>query len=301
MKKQPVPLKAGDRIGLVATARAIEPSEISYALSVLNEWGYEPVLAPHLFERNNQFAGTDAQRAADLQAFLEDDQVHAILCVRGGYGTIRTLTPLLDKSFAQPKWVIGFSDVTVLHTFLQQQQNWQSVHGPMAFSFKPNEEATRAAKSLHNLLNGQAPTIEAPGHVFNIAGEATAELVGGNLSVIYSTMGTPFEVDTRGKILFLEDLDEYLYHIDRMMMNLKTANKLAGLKGIVVGGMTDMNDNTTPFGKQAEEIIQEHTRELDIPIGYNLPCGHMDENMPLLLGAQYTLKVTKEGSILQPT
>jgi muramoyltetrapeptide carboxypeptidase len=300
MKQQPAPLQPGEKIGLAATARAIQPSEISHALAVIQAWGYEPVLAPHLFERNNQFAGTDEQRAEDLQTFLEDEKIKAILCVRGGYGTIRTLAPLLGKKFLQPKWLIGFSDVTVLHTYFGQHLNWQSVHGPMAFSFKPNAEVQQAVEALHALLQGHPPMLEAGAHPFNTTGKATAELVGGNLSVLYSTMGTPFEMDTRGKILFLEDLDEYLYHIDRMLMNLKLAGKLTHLKGLVIGGMTDMNDNATPFGKQAEEIIREHTSELNIPIGYNFPCGHMDKNMPLLLGAAYRLKVTTEGSMLQP-
>jgi len=301
MKQQPAPLQPGDKIGLAATARAIQPSEISHALAVIQAWEYEPVLAPHLFERKNQFAGTDEQRSEDLQLFLEDEEIKAILCVRGGYGTIRTLEPFVGKKFRQPKWLIGFSDVTVLHTYLQQHLHWQSVHGPMAFSFQPNAQAQQAAEALHALLQGTPPSLEAEPHPFNILGEITGEIVGGNLSVLYSTMGTPFELDTRGKILFLEDLDEYLYHVDRMLMNLKLAGKLAHLKGLVIGGMTHMNDNSTPFGIQAEEIIREHTQELNIPIAYNFPCGHMDKNMPLVLGGVYCLHVTAEGALLQPT
>lgn len=298
--KQPAYLHPGDTIGLVATARFVKPTEIAFAINTLQNCGYQTLLAPHLFEENHQFAGTDEQRAGDLHELLINPDIKAILCVRGGYGSIRTISALPKYDYTQSKWLIGFSDITVIHGWLQQTLRWKSIHGPMAFSFASSKTTEKSILALLATLQGDLQKIEAPFEEFNRPGESNAQLVGGNLSVIYSTMGTPYEIQTEGKILFIEDLDEYLYHIDRMLMNLKLAGKLKNLAGLVVGGMTDMNDNQIPFGKSAKESIYYHTKEYNYPVAYDIPCGHLKNNMPLIMGHSYTLTVNNKGSILTP-
>jgi len=294
----PEKLKIGYKIGIVSTARKITLEELKVATLILESWGLEIVLGQNLFEENNQFSGTIEQRTADFQSMIDNDAIKAILCARGGYGTVQIIDKIDFSSLKKtPKWIIGYSDVTVLHSHLNNL-GIVSLHATMPINFENN--STESLQSLKNSLFGKSNRIERKSHAFNRLGQVDAEIVGGNLSILYSLLGSNSDIDTEGKILFIEDLDEYLYHIDRMMMNLKRNGKLAKLKALIVGGMNDMNDNEIPFGKSVEEIILEHTKEYNYPICFGFPVGHINDNRCIKLGVKSVLKITKNGvSLLQ--
>jgi muramoyltetrapeptide carboxypeptidase len=281
-------LKSGDAIGIVATARKVSLEEINPAISILEEWGLIPVIGKTIGLMENQFAGNDLERMEDLQRMLDDDNIKAIILARGGYGTVRIIDQLDFTDFIKhPKWICGFSDVTVLHSHINMNFNIATIHSPMCFNFPKAVELN----TLKKALIGDELKYIIPSDELNIKGNAMGELIGGNLSILYSLVGSKSDINTDGKILFLEDLDEYLYHIDRMMMNLKRSGKLANLKGIIVGGMTDMKDNTIPFGKTAEEIILDAVKEYDYPVCFSFPAGHVGNNSALIMGGMVSLDV----------
>lgn len=281
-------LKKGDTVAIVATARKNIEDNLKPAISWLKNWGLEVVIGSTIGLDNHQLAGTDAQRTADFQAQLDNPNIKAIWCVRGGYGTVRIIDQLDWSRFKKaPKWIVGFSDVTVLHSHLNTM-GYQSIHGIMPVSAKASEEAR---ETLRKALFGEHLEYTLPCENMNRPGKAKGELVGGNLSILYSLFGSPSAIDCTDKILFIEDLDEYLYHIDRMMMNLKRNGCLESLKGIIVGGMTKMNDNEIPWGKNALEIIDEVTKNYDIPVIFNFPAGHMADNRALIFGKQIRMEV----------
>ena len=292
----PEKLKIGDKIGIVSSARKISLEELKAAILILESWGLEVVLAKNLFEENNQFSGTIEQRTTDLQSMIDNDAIKVILCARGGYGTVQIIDNLnFDRLKKNPKWIIGYSDITVLHSHLNNL-GIASLHATMPINFENN--SIESLQSLKNALLGKSNRIECKSHVFNRLGKADAEIVGGNLSILYSLLGSNSDIDTEGKILFIEDLDEYLYHIDRMMMNLKRNGKLAKLKGLIVGGMKDMNDNEIPFGKSVEEIILEHTKKYDYPICFGFAAGHINDNRCIKLGLSSVLEINENGVTL---
>ncbi len=283
----PAYLKKGDTIAIVATARKNIDDNLKPAISWLKSWGLEVVIGNTIGLDKNQLAGTDEQRAADFQSQLDNPNIKAIWCVRGGYGTVRMVDLLDFTKFKQsPKWIIGFSDVTVLHSHLNTM-GYQSIHGIMPVSSKATEEAK---ESLRKSLFGESLQYTVPCDQMNKLGKASGVLVGGNLSILYSLLGSPSAIDCTDKILFIEDLDEYLYHIDRMMINLKRNGCLESLKGIIVGGMTKMKDNDIPWGKNVLEIIDDVTKTYNIPIIYNFPAGHLADNHALILGRKISLE-----------
>ena len=289
----PEKLKIGDKIGIISTARKISLEELNSAIKIIENWGIEIVLGENLFKDNNQFSGTIEQRTSDFQSMIDNDTIKAILCARGGYGTVQIIDKIDFSSLRKkPKWIIGYSDVTVLHSHLNNL-GIASLHATMLINFENN--SNESLQSLKNSLLGKSNKIECKSHVFNRLGQVDAEIVGGNLSVLYSLLGSISDIDTEEKILFIEDLDEYLYHIDRIMMNLNRNGKLAKLKGLIVGGMNDMNDNEILFGKLVEEIILEHTKEYDYPICFGFPAGHINDNRCIKLGVKSVLKITANG------
>jgi muramoyltetrapeptide carboxypeptidase len=293
----PEKLKIGDKIGIISPARKITFNELDPAIKTIESWELKVELGSNLFEVDNQFSGTIEQRSTDLQTMIDDDSIKAILCARGGYGTVQIIDNIdFSKLKNNPKWIVGYSDVTVLHSHLNKL-GIASLHATMPINFKTNAKESLA--SLKNGLFGNENNILCGPHPFNKFGKVEAEVVGGNLSILYSLLGSNSDVDTDGKILFIEDLDEYLYHIDRMMMNLKRNGKFTKLKGLVVGGMSDMNDNTIPFGKTAEEIILEYIKEFDFPVCFNFPAGHLDDNRTLVFGKECTLEINENGVILK--
>lgn len=289
-------LKKGDTVAIVATARKHIDDDLKLAKEFLENWGLKVVVGSSIGLDQNQLAGTDEDRAKDFQQQLDNPNVKAIWCVRGGYGTVR-MVDLIDftKFKIHPKWVIGFSDVTVLHSHIHNL-GFQSIHGMMPVNIP---RATPEAKeSLRKALFGESLSYAIPFDPMNKLGKAKGELVGGNLSILYSLFGSESAIDCTDKILFLEDLDEYLYHIDRMMMNLKRNGCLESLKGIVVGSMTKMKDNDIPWGKDALQIIEDVTKTYNIPVVYHFPAGHIPDNRALIFGRQVTLEVTETGTKL---
>ena len=290
-------LQPGQRVALVSTARKISPAEVEVAVQTLTGWGLEVVLGESIGAASHQFAGDDDLRRRDLQRQLDDPGIRAVLCARGGYGTARLVDALDFRQFAaRPKWVAGFSDITVLNCHLLRL-GYQSIHGVMPVLFgQAGGEAALA--SLRAALFGEPDAYEAAAHSLNRPGTAVGELVGGNLSLLHTLTGTPSQVSFAGRILFLEDLDEYLYHIDRMLLHLHRSGQLAGLAGLVVGHFSQMRDNTVPFGQEAYDIIESYARRYAFPVGYHFPIGHEADNRALVVGRPATLTVAAGGAVL---
>jgi muramoyltetrapeptide carboxypeptidase len=287
-------LQKGDTVAILATARKHIVKSMQPTIDLLESWGLHVVIGKSIGLEENQLAGTDAQRAADLQEQLDNPNIKAIWCARGGYGTVRVVDLIDFTQFKKhPKWLVGFSDVTVLHNHLNTM-GYKSIHGIMPISLA--KATPEAIETLRLSLFGQPLQYAIDSHPMNRLGKASGELVGGNLSILYSLLGSPSAIDCKDKILYIEDLDEYLYHIDRMMMNLKRNGCLESLKGIIVGSMTDMKDNDIPWGKNALEIVQDVTKKYDIPMIFNFPAGHIHDNRALILGSNVTLEVTENCS-----
>jgi muramoyltetrapeptide carboxypeptidase len=287
-------LNKGDTVAIIATARKVSKEEIQPAVAFFESYGLSVVLGKNLFESSNQYAGTDTQRTEDLQWALNEKTIKAIIIARGGYGSVRTIEQIDFTEFKKhPKWMVGYSDVTVLHNAIHKI-GVATLHATMPLNFTKNEEAT---KSMVDALFGKLIQVETEENYSNISGTAKGQLVGGNLSLIYSLSGTPFDIDTTNKILFIEDLDEYLYHIDRMMMQLKLSGKLKKLKGLIVGGMTDMKDNAIPFGKFPEDIILDAVKEYNYPVCFDFPAGHIDRNLAMYFGREVELTVSDNATL----
>jgi len=289
-------LQKGDTIGILATARKIDLVNLQPAIKLLESWGLHVVIGKTIGKEDHQLAGPDWQRATDFQEMLDNPKIKAIWAAKGGYGTVRIVDRIDFTSFKKkPKWIVGFSDVTVLHSHINKM-GIETLHAMMAVSAKT--ATPQAIETFRKSLFGEKLEYHIPASSFNKKGKATGEIVGGNLSVLYSILGSKSEVDYKGKILFIEDLDEYLYHIDRMMMNLKRNGYFDGLKALVVGGMTEMNDNDIPWGKNSLEIIQDVLKDYKFPIIYNFPAGHIKDNRALILGKVVTIDVNdKEASV----
>jgi muramoyltetrapeptide carboxypeptidase len=282
-------LKKGDLILIIATARKTSPQLIEPAIDILINWGLQVETGANLYKVQNQFAGSDEERASDLQWAINHPKAKAVLFSGGGYGSLRIIDRVkFGKINKYPKWFIGYSDVTVIHNRLNHL-GIASVHGTMAFQFTKNHAATQ---TLRNQLFGKKIKYRLGAHLLNRKGKAQAEMVGGNLSLLYAVSGSIDDLNTKNKILFIEDLDEYLYHIDRMMLQLKRSGKLKHLKGLIVGGMSEMKDNQVPFGKSAEEIILDAVKEYRYPVCFNFSAGHVDNNFALCLGMKATLTVS---------
>ena len=289
----PEKLKIGDKIGIISTARKITMEELNPAIKTLESWGLKVVLGINLFQEDNQFSGTVEHRTADLQSMIDDNSIKSILCARGGYGTVQIIDAINFTNLKKnSKWIVGYSDVSVLHSHLNNL-GIASLHATMPINFESNTK--ESLSSLKNSLFGNLNSIECKAHPFNKFGKIEGNIVGGNLSILYSLLGSQSDIDTTDKILFIEDLDEYLYHIDRMMMNLKRNGMLRSLKGLIVGGMSDMNDNSIPFGKTAEQIILEYTKDYDFPISFGFPAGHLADNRCIKLGINSVLEISKNG------
>lgn len=285
-------LKEGDTIAIVSPSGPIKTDALDFAVETLTSWGLRVTIGKHAFDKFGVFAGTDNDRAADFQKALNSKKIKAILCARGGYGAIR-IVDLLDytKFIANPKWIVGFSDITVFHA-KANSLGIQSIHGAMAKSFP--SVTPKSLKSLHDVLFGKYSfTFKPTNSQYNRPGTCKGELIGGNLSMLYSMRGVPFEYNYKGKILFIEDLNEYLYHIDRMIQNLKHSGILSQICGLVVGTMSGMKNGVDEYAGSIESIILDAVKDYDYPVMFDFPSGHEDANQAMMFGAQHKLTVTE--------
>ena len=288
-------LKQGSKIAIAAPARRVKPEEMEYAVDWLKEKGFVPVFDDRLFAGHYIFAGDDDLRAAVVQEYMNDERIDAIWLARGGYGSVRIIDKLDFTRFLQhPKWIIGFSDTTVFHGKLNRL-GYPSIHASMPYCFE--NKTVEAKQSLFDALIGKALVYEFAAHPLNRLGKVEGEIVGGNLSVLYSMIGSDSFPEMDGKILFIEEVDEYIYHIDRMMHALKRAGKLENLKALIVGGLTQIHDNPDPFGMSVEEVIAETVSEYDYPLCFGFPAGHFSNNRAIVFGQQSKIEVTSQKSV----
>ena len=295
MITQPPFLKKGDKIGLVAPARAIEQDKMEFAEKIIRSWGLQPIRGKNLLGKHFQYSGTDENRLHDLQEMMDHDEIKAVLCAGGGYGSVRLISKLrLEKFIEYPKWLIGFSDITILHALIESQTGIQTIHGTMPVKFGKGEKEKMSMESLRQALFGELGEYEIQSVRENVHGQCKGTLIGGNLSILYSLLGTPFDMAYKDKILFVEEVDEYLYHIDRMMQSLRLAGKLKQLKGLIVGSFSKVHDNESPFGSNEREIILQAVSGYDFPVMFGFPAGHSHLNMALYLGRKVHLEVREE-------
>ena len=293
-------LKPGDTIGILCPSGYMPYEKASTAINTLTEWGFNIVTGKTLGHQFNYFSGTDEERLDDLQQMLDDENIIAIFCTRGGYGMGRIIDKISFKKFKKnPKWIVGFSDVTVMQSHLFSKYKIASLHAPMAAAFNDGENKNQYIQSLHDVLIGRKANYISSGDDFNKKGKASGVLVGGNLSLLAHLSGTPSALKTKNKILFIEDVGEYIYNIDRMMYQLKRCSKLDNLKALIVGKFTDMKDTTIPFGQSVNEVIRDVVKEYDYPVCFNFPVSHDRENYALKIGIEYELSVSSTMVVLK--
>lgn len=291
--KTPPYLKKGDTVAITCPAKKL-PHEINDAVLLLESWGLKVILGKTVHASYHQFAGDDNLRTEDFQRFLDDESVKAIFAARGGYGTIRIIDQLDFSGFeGKPKWIIGFSDITVLHSHIYASFDIPSIHGQMPLTIPDGTK--ESLETLRKALFNEPFDYQYDSLTRNRPGNAKGVLIGGNLTLLMVMAGSVSEMDYSGKILFLEDVGEYLYSIDRMMWNLKRAGKLSKLKGLIVGGFTELKDNDIPFGQTAAEIIAEHVEDYDFPVCFEFPAGHIENNHALILGKRVNLNASEHS------
>lgn len=293
MIKVPPYLKKGDTIGIICTSGFMPAERAATCIQTLEKWGYGVQTGKTLGNQYHYFSGTDAERLEDLQQMLDDTNIKAILCARGGYGLSRIIDAVDFKKFKRhPKWIIGFSDITVLHAHIQRQFQIATLHSPMVSAFNDGGAEGPYVQSLKKALSGKPLQYPAQPHPFNRTGTVKGKLVGGNLAILAHLVGSASSLLTQKNILVIEDVGEYTYNADRMLIQLKRAGLLAGLAGLVVGGFTEMKDTTIPFGQDIYSIIQQHVAEYDYPVCFDFPVSHGTENYALKLGMHYQFTVT---------
>ncbi|MBX2907652.1 MAG: LD-carboxypeptidase [Taibaiella sp.] len=293
-------LKQGSLIGITCPAGYVSEERTTHAIKVLEEWGFRVRKGKTVGNEFHYFSGTDNERLDDLQEMMDDPEIDAIIMGRGGYGMSRIIDDLNFRGFKKhPKWICGFSDITVLHSHLLRHTGCASLHSPMCGAFKPETDTSDHILAFRAALTGMALPIQTETSIYNRQGEAKGILTGGNLAILAHLTGSASEVDTDGKILFIEDIGEHLYNADRLLLNLKRAGKLENLAALVVGGFTDMQDTERPFGQTIEQIIADKVADYSYPVCFDLPVGHQEVNYTLVLGTEYTLSVTGKGGTLK--
>ena len=290
-------LKKGDTIGITCPAGYMAKEKAQACIDTLQQWGFTVMVGKTLGSNSdNYFAGTDEERLFELQAMLDSEEINAILCGRGGYGVSRIIDKLDFKKFKRkPKWIIGYSDITVLHCHLHSKIKTASLHSPMAAAFNDGVKGNEFIESLHKAITGKRSTYKSGVYAFNKTGKSSGELVGGNLALLVNMIGTASDINTKNKILFIEDIGEYIYSTDRMMIQLKRSGKLDNLAGLVVGNFTDTKDTERPFGKTVYQAIHDIVKDYDYPVCFNFPVGHAKENYSLKTGVNYQLTITNKS------
>jgi muramoyltetrapeptide carboxypeptidase len=298
MSRQPPFLRKGDTIGIVCPSGYLPLEDTNACVQLLQEWGFRVRMGTTVGNRFHSFAGTDEERRIDLQQMLDDHAIQAILCGRGGYGMSRIIDQLDFRKFKKhPKWIIGFSDITVLHAHLHGKLQLASLHASMARAFV--EKNSGNIKSLRAALSGKKSRYRCLPHHLNKQGEAIGWLVGGNLSLLAHLAGTKTSLFTKGAVLFLEDVGEYIYNIDRMMIQLKRSGMLADLTGLVIGGFTESKDTKMPFGSTVEELIWAQVKEYGYPVCFGFPVSHGEQNLALKHGVKHRLRITSRSVLLE--
>lgn len=291
-------LKKNAHVRIVCPSGYLPLEKALQAQKILQEWGYQVSLGHTTQTENSYFSGTDAERLSDLQAAMDDTTVDAILMGRGGYGLTRIIDSLDFKQFKRkPKWLMGFSDITVLHSHVLENYRIATLHAPMCGTFTEENKEQPFMQAYRDVLKGKPIHYKFEAHDANMLGKAAGIVAGGNLCILDHLTGSPSQVDMRNKILFIEDIGEHLYKIDRMLWGMKRSGQLADIKALICGNFTDMEDTTRPFGKDIYQIILEHVAHLGIPVAFEMPIGHDPINYPLILGAKYSLEV-KKGSVV---
>jgi muramoyltetrapeptide carboxypeptidase len=294
-------LKPGDTIGICCPSGYLPIEKAEQAKFFLNQWGYEILIGKTVGNGENYFSGTDEERKNDLQYFLDRADIKAIIMGRGGYGMSRIIDDLNFEKFTKnPKWLCGFSDITVLHSHINKNYNTATLHTVMCGAFTPETEYSAQIQSFKQTILGELITYNWSYNTYNILGNIEGELVGGNLAMLAHLTGSKSQLETKDKILFIEDIGEHLYNIDRMLMNLKRSGQLSQIKALLVGSFTDTQDTTRPFGQELHEIILDKVSEYKIPVAFDFDCGHQDKNLTIILGAQYQLNVTPDCTTLTP-
>lgn len=299
--KIPPYLKKGETIAITCPAGYMAKEKAQICIKTLQQWGYEVLVGKTLGSKSkNYFSGTDEERLNEFQALLDEPTVKAILCGRGGYGVGKIIEQLNFKKFIKnPKWIIGFSDITVLHSHINRNYKIATLHAPMAAAFNDGGNKNKYIQSLKNALEGKKINYACKPGKYNKTGTASGELVGGNLALLAHLVGTSSDIKTKNKILFLEDIGEQLYNIDRMLTQLKRSNKLDSLAGLIIGGFADLKDTDRPYGKNIYAILQEHLKEYTYPVCFDFPVSHEKENLALKIGAEYKLTVTAKETRLK--
>jgi len=300
MIKIPAYLQKRDTIGIVCPSGYMPKDKAATCMAVLQQWGYKVKMGKTLGSQFHYFSGTDTERLQDMQAMLDDGEVKAVLCGRGGYGMSRIIDQLDFTRFKKnPKWLIGFSDITVLHAHVYQHLHIASLHAPMAAAFNDGEYGNEFVQSLRKALKGNVSNYSCDAHILNRKGKAEGELIGGNLSLVAHLIGTVSSFKTKGKILFLEDIGEYIYNIDRMMIQLKRNGMLQQLSGLIIGGFSEMKDTITPFGTDVYASIYSHVKEYTYPVCFNFPVSHEKNNYALKVGMKHRLTISQKKTILK--
>ncbi len=294
-------LKKGDAIGITCASSYLSADNVTTCINTLQDWGFEVMVGKTVGSHSqNYFSAVDADKITELQAMLDSDDIKAILFGRGGYGMGRIIDKLNFKKFRKnPKWLIGFSDITVLHCHVFKKYNIASIHGPMAIGFNKEKSSEQSINSVLQVITGKKINYQCPTHEFNTLGKAKGNLVGGNLALLCNVIGTPSDLNTKNAILFIEDVGEYKYSIDRMFYQLKRSGKLDQLSGLILGGFTDIKDTERPFGKSVEHIIKDIIQTYDYPVCFHFPISHGKDNLPVKVGCSYTLNVTATKTTLK--
>jgi len=296
---QPPYLKTGDTVAIVAPSGILKgrTSEVSQAESLLKSWGLNVVVGKHVFNQNNHFAGTDDERCEDFQKAMDDPTISAIWCARGGYGTVRILDKLdFTKLMKNPKWLIGYSDITALHNQFHNE-GFESIHALMCMSLSDDPKDTvETIATFKKAIFGESLSYTLNGSEYNRVGTVSAPLVGGNLTMLHTMLGSKTSLDMTGKILFIEEIGEYKYHIDRMLQSLKRAGYFNNCAGVLVGDMSKVRKNTTPWGSSIEQLILDALAEYNFPIAFNMPAGHEKDNRAMILGKTIKMTVGKDKS-----
>jgi muramoyltetrapeptide carboxypeptidase len=300
MTKTPPYLKKGDTIAITCPAGYMPREKAQTCIETIQQWGFEVMVGKTLGSKSkNYFSGNDETRLNELQAMLDDERIKAILCGRGGYGISRIIDQIDFTRFKKnPKWIIGFSDITLLHAHINRNFKIATLHAPMAAAFNNGENKNEFIDSLHKALVGKKAKYACKADPFNKLGEAKGELIGGNLTLITHLIGTKSDINTKNKILFIEDIGELIYSTDRMLHQLKRSGKLTNLSGLIVGGFTDVKDTERPFGKKVKELIKDILQDYDYPVCFDFPVGHKKENYALKIGGDFQLKITNTKVLL---